>query len=79
MCFYDVDCFKFKGIKYENGAAGGRNVGTAWWSMRRRGEGGGRGFLRKRICKVAVFGRWREGTDRCWIIRMLFALPMIAL
>ena len=56
MGFNDVDCFKFEGIEYEDGAAGGRNVGTAGWSMRWWGEGGWRGFLRKRICKVAVVG-----------------------
>ena len=74
MRFNNVDCFKFEGIEYEDGAAGRRNVGTAWWSMRWWGEGGRWRLLRKWICKVAVIGRWREGTDRCWIIRTLLAL-----
>lgn len=55
--FDDVDGFKFEGVEEENVAGGGGDVGCAGWSVGRWGEGGGEGFLGKRVGQVAVLRR----------------------
>jgi len=52
--FDDVDGFELEGVEEEDGAAGGGDVGCAWWGVGWGGEGGGSGFLRERVGEVAV-------------------------
>ena len=56
MCHNDIDGFELRGIEKEDVARGGRDVNSAWRSMRRSGELSWECLLGKRIGKVAVLG-----------------------